>query len=84
MNNKVLVELNIPVLEEKYDVYIPINRKVGDVINLISKIVNELSGGYFIISKTNALYSGEDGTMYEMNKLVYNTNIRNGTKLILM
>ena len=36
MNNKVLVELIVPVLEVSYDIYVPINRKVGNLIILLS------------------------------------------------
>ena len=28
MKNKVLIELVVPILEEKFDVYIPINKKI--------------------------------------------------------
>jgi len=84
MNNKVLVELVVPVLEESYDVFIPINRKIGNVIELISKIVAEMSGGYFICNGKNSLYSGDTGEKYRMDDLVIKTDIRNGSKIILM
>ncbi len=84
MNNKVLVELLVPVLEISYDVFIPINRKIGNVIVLLSKMVSELSDGYFIANGKNILYSGDTGEKYRMNDLVANTDIRNGSKIILM
>ena len=84
MNSKVLVELVVPVLECSYDVYIPINRKVGNVIGLVSKMVSDMSFGYFTVSKKNALYSGDTGERYAMDQLVINTDIRNGSKIILM
>lgn len=84
MKNKVLVELIVPVLEEKYDVYIPVNRKIGNVIELCSKVVSDLSGGYFTIDDNLNLYSGIDGSIYDIYELVRKTNIRNGSKIILM
>ena len=45
MKNKVLIELIVPTLEETYDVYIPINKRVGNVTTLLTKVVSELSGG---------------------------------------
>jgi hypothetical protein len=84
MKNKVLVELVVPVLEESYDVFIPINRKIGNVIGLLSKIVSDLSGGYFVANEKNCLYSGDTGDKYPMDILVLNTDIRNGSILILM
>ena len=37
MKNKVLVELVVPVLEENYDVYLPINKKIGNIIELLNR-----------------------------------------------
>ena len=33
--NKILVELYIPLIEKSYDLYIPINKKIGTVKKLI-------------------------------------------------
>ena len=84
MNNKVLVELVVPVLEQSYDVFLPVNRKIGNVIGLLSKMVNDMSGEYFVVNETNSLYSGDTGEQYPIDVLVINTNIRNGSKIILM
>lgn len=84
MDEKVLVELVVPILEESYDIFIPINVKVGNVIELCSKAVSDLSGGYFTVSDTNVLYNGDTGSQYSIDVLVRNTDIRNGSRLILM
>lgn len=84
MNNRVLVELVVPVLEQSYDVYLPINRKIGNVIGLVSKMINDISGGYFVANEKNSLYSGDTGDKYPIDELVINTDIRNGSKIILM
>ena len=84
MDDKILVELVVPILEEKYDIFIPANIRIGHVIELCSKAVCDLSGGYFTLSDTTILYNGENGTMYSIDLLVRNTDIRNGTRLILM
>ncbi len=84
MKNKVLVQLVVPILEESYDVFLPVNRKIGNIIGLVSKIVSEISGGYFVANETNSLYSGDTGDKYSMDVLLINTDIRNGSKIILM
>lgn len=84
MKNKVLVQLVVPILEESYDVFLPVNRKIGNIIGLVSKIVSEISGGYFVANETNSLYSGDTGDKYPMDVLLINTDIRNGSKIILM
>lgn len=84
MKNKILVELVVPTIEEKYDVFIPGNKKIGNIINLLAKVVNELSGGYFQENKHLCLYNGNSGNPYNIDELVRCTDIQNGSKLILM
>ena len=31
MNNKILITINVPLLSKSYDIFIPINKKVGTI-----------------------------------------------------
>ena len=83
MNNKVLVNVNIPYLEKNYDMFIPVNRRIYSVIKMIKKSLIELSEGSFI-DGDYALYNGETGIVYDINMLVRDTDIRNDSKVILL
>ena len=82
MKNKVLVELVVPALDEVYSVYIPINKRVGNVIQLLNKSLFELTNGLYIGTNNNFLYD-EQGERYDVNLLVRKTNIRNGSLIVL-
>jgi len=84
MDNKVLVNLSVPEAGKSYDVYLPVNRKIGNIIMLLNKSVNELSNGEVEISKNNGLYNADTGEIYDIDTLLIDTNIRNGTKLIMI
>ena len=84
IENKVLITVNIPSLEKKYDVYVPVNRKVYSVINMLKNSLFELSLGSFNVSKNYVLYNEESGIIYDMNLLVRDTDIRNGSTVILL
>lgn len=84
MKNKVLVRLAVPEIFETYNVYLPINKKVGNVIELLSKAIFELTNGNFSSKDTNMLYSSVTGEKYPVDKLIRETDIRNGAKIILM
>lgn len=84
MNNKVLVELTVPEIEKTFTVYLPVNKKIGNIIILLNKAIHELSDGEIILSNSNILYNGETGELYQSDVLLINTNIRNGTRLILL
>ena len=82
--NKVLVKVYVPILEEQYDILIPVNRRIYNVIKLLTKAINELSSGYYTPSKTPKLYDKITATIYDENLSIRESNIRNGTELVLI
>lgn len=84
MKNKVLVELIVPTIESSFDIYLPINKRIGNIITLLNKTIAEFSEGCYEGSNTTSLYNRETSEKYDVNALLYNTNIRNGTTLILL
>ena len=82
MNNKILVKIIIPEIDEEYDLFIPINIRIGTVIKLLNESLKELSQGMFTVDNKKLLYNCKDATPYNLNDLVRNTNIRNGSVVI--
>ena len=50
MNNKILIEVEIPLIEKKYDVFIPINKKVGTIKLLLEQALVELTDKAYVPS----------------------------------
>lgn len=84
MKNKVLVEVIVPEIEAVYDIYLPINKRIGNIIMLLNKTVSELTNGCFVGTNYTALYNKDTSVKYNPSSLVYDTDIRNGTSLILL
>ena len=84
MKNKVIINLIVPEIDKEYDVYLPINKKIGNIIYLLNKSINELTDGEFVLSNCNKLYNAYTKEIYSSDVLLANTSIRNGTKLILL
>ena len=84
MDNKVLVSLFVPEIGKNYDIYLPVNKKIGNIIILLNKAINELSNGNYKLDSNNLLYNVETKQIYNPDILLANTNIRNGTKLLLI
>lgn len=84
MKNKVLVELIVPTIESSFDIYLPINKRIGNIITLLNKTIAEFSEGCYEGNNNTALYNRETSEKYDVNALLYNTNIRNGATLILL
>lgn len=84
MNNKVLVTLIVPSIEERYNVFIPINKKTIEIIFLLNKAINEMSDGAFIITDKLSLINAQTGIIYDAERSFLENGIMNGTKIILL
>lgn len=84
MENKVLIKLLVPEIDEEYDLFLPVNKKIGNIINLLIKAVNELSNNIFQGNNLTELCNANTGEIYEIDVLLKNTDIRNNTKLVLL
>ena len=83
-NNKVCVDLIVPSIEERYNVFIPINKKTIEIIFLLNKAVNDMTNGAYAMSEHLSLINANDGTVYDVDNTILENNILNGTKLILL
>ena len=82
--NKILIEIFIPLIEKNYDIYIPVNKKIGTIKNLIENALVELTDNAYIIKDDTNLYSKETGEIYNVNSTVRETDIKNGSRIILI
>ena len=74
MENKVLIELIVPELEEKFDIFIPITKRVGNIIALLAKAITELGIDYNL-TPSMGIYNRNTSQQYNPNDLIYNTSI---------
>ncbi len=81
--NKVYIILFVPQIGERYEMFLPISKKIGVISKLLTKSINELSDGSFPI-KDSLLYDRETGNMYDLNITLKESNIRNGSEIILI
>ena len=82
--NKILVELEIPLIEKEYDLFIPINKKVGTIKSLIEQALVELTENAYIIKDDANLFSKDTGMMYDVNDTIRDTDLKNGSRIILL
>ena len=82
--DKVLIKLYIPIIEEKFDIWIPVNKKIHTIIKLLIKVIRENVGEYYNYKELPMLYDKITGKEYNINLRVIETNIRNGSEVILI
>lgn len=82
--NKILIELEIPLIEKKYDLFIPINKRVGTIKSLIETSLVELTDNAYTPKNDSNFYSKETGEIYDVNKNVRETDLKNGSRILLI
>ena len=83
MDYKVLVTIFVPEIEQNYEFYIPVNKHIDVIIKIINAAINEIVFNQFPIKDTLQLCNRRTGQIYDNGYYVRNTDIRNGTQLVL-
>lgn len=84
MNNKILVEISVPAAAQKYDVYIPLESRMSDVVAMVSTALSDLSGGKYKATKDAILCDADTGVIFNVNIEVAELGIQNGSRLMLI
>lgn len=81
---KLLVNVHIPAIAERYDVLIPDNLRIKTAAALIAGTVEDLSNHRYVKSGEERLCSVEKGILLRESANLKQYGIRNGDHLMLM
>lgn len=81
---KVLVEISIPVVDRSYDVYLPLDTPLSDVLVMLCSVFNELCKGQALFNENTVLCDSSTGDILNNNLKIYELGIQNGKKLMLI
>lgn len=84
MKNKILIEVEVPMVEKTYDLYIPVNKRVGTIKKLMEEGISEITDKAYKPSETTNFFSKENGMIYDVNQNVRDTDLKNGSRIILI
>lgn len=79
---KILVEVSIPLIGEKYDMFIPINLTIYNVLKLIVKTINE--NGILLNEGTYTAYNSDNGCILDVNSIVKKSGLQNGSRITIV
>ncbi|MEE3344111.1 MAG: hypothetical protein VZS44_08495 [Bacilli bacterium] len=83
MENKVLIKLIIPELDDSYDLFIPVSESIFSIKKLIIKLFGDiLNNG--MVNNNFVLMNKYTSRVYKNNEFVIDTDIRNATELLLI
>lgn len=82
--NKVLVEIFLPAANTSFDVYIPLESQMSEVLALVSALLGDLSDGKYKATGNEVLCDAVSGIIFNINMAVAELGIKNGSKLMLI
>lgn len=82
--NKILLEVYVPLIEREYDVFVPVNKTMGMIKKIIEKGIIELSDNGYVAKEDTNLYSKDTGQIYNINSKLIDTDLKNGSRVILI
>jgi hypothetical protein len=82
--NKVLINVSVPSLADSYDVFIPRDIRINDVIPYISRAIERFSEGEYQSSSREILCEYITGKIFDINYSADELGIGNGSRLILI
>lgn len=83
-DTKIQLKIIIPKLETEYNVFMPINKRIQNAINLIEEAVEDLSGGYYKIGKNTKMYNKDTGKELDYNLSIKELGLKNGDSVVLL
>lgn len=84
MNHKALVEISVPAAAQKFDVYIPLECKMSEVIKMVSSALSDLSDGNYKATDEAILCDADTGIIFNVNMEVAELGIKTGSRLMLI
>ena len=83
--NKFLIMIIVPEIEMNFETYIPNNKRVGTIKKYIYQSIIELSEGNLKKNEYEMkLIDRNTGKEYPNNVYIKDTNMKNGSKVILL
>ena len=81
--SRLLVEVHVPTIGSTFDISIPRNARVYEILPLIVTAISRISDGLFIPNDV-ALCNGYTGSIYSNGMSVSDMLLKNGSRLMLV
>ena len=81
---KYLVDVYLPAAGKHLDVFLPAGKEIGEVVQLLVKVAEPLSGGSYSGTRDSMLLDAQSGELFDQSVTVEDAGIRNAASLILI
>ena len=82
--NKILIGLHVPAIDEQFDIFVPIDVPIKELIEIIASGVTEITNEKYVASKCEQLCTKEPVGILNPALTLQDYGIKNGTQLYLI
>lgn len=82
--NKIIVEVRVPAIDKIYDVKLPRDIQIWEATRLINHLIASMNPGLFALDEESFLCSVDTGNAYDVNKLVDDAGLVNGSRVMIV
>lgn len=84
MENKILIKLYVISLNKEFDIFIPVNEVVWQIKKLLVSSLADITNISLLDASRYILINIDTGKIYNNNDIIFNTDIRNYTRILLV
>ena len=84
MHINILVEVYVKELDKTYDVFVPINKTIHEISEMIYMSISRQSHGKYIVKNNSVIYDKENRNIENTNLTIEKLSLLNGLKLTLV
>lgn len=82
--DKVLIEIHIPAIHERYDIFAPTDASIKEIIAIIADGVAEITNGKYIVSGCEQLCMKEPSGLLNPTFTLKHYGVKDGAQLYLI
>ncbi len=81
---KTLINLYVPSIKEEYDIFVPMNIQIADLMAALTEGVRSMSNERYSISGDEVLVRTEPNAVLDPHKTMYECAVTNGLRLVMI
>lgn len=82
--DKLLVSVFVPSVDDTFNIQIPINLEMKNVVNFIQEAISDITGKAYQIDPNARLYDRNTGCLINTNNIVKFSGLKNGALIMLI
>lgn len=82
--NKIIINVFVPLIDDSFDIKVPINLDMSVVLEQIQEAIVELSNNAYVVNSDAKLYEKSTARLINTNNIVKFSGLKNGASVMLI